>query len=296
MMHYLTIGAMFKDEAPYLAEWVSHHLTHGVDHMYMYNNGSTDNPEHVLRPFLDQGRVSLISWPTPKELGAQIGAAHDFRDRTRGSSRWAAFIDVDEFLFSPVGPLPSVLNSFENEAGVEVNWVNYGSSNREVAGEGDVRDRFLYRAPLQWKRNRQFKTIFNPLEAEGRIPQSHAWKYRNGRLAVNEVHRPLNADVSVLDMAEWWLRSLAPSFHRKLAHRFPLHFNLYGPRIMRRVSVDLLRINHYLLKSRQEYAEKQIRHGGKAKYSEAFFAYHDRNEVFDPILSARHATITSESS
>ena len=35
---------------------------------------------------------------------------------------------------------------------------------------------------------------------------------------------------------------------------------------------------------------------GKAKYSEAFFAYHDRNEVFDPILSARHATITSESS
>jgi hypothetical protein len=50
------------------------------------------------------------------------------------------------------------------------------------------------------------------------------------------------------------------------------------------------------LKSRQEYSEKQVRHGGKAKYSEEFFAYHDRNEVFDPILSARDATISLETS
>jgi hypothetical protein len=295
-MRYLTVGAMFKDEAPYLAEWVSHHLAQGVDHIFLYNNGSTDDPERVLQPFLDQGSVSLITWPAPKELGSQIGAAHDLRDRTRGSSRWAAFIDVDEFLFSPAGSLPSVLRVFEDEVGIEVNWVNYGSSKLEVAGHGEVRDRFLYRAPLQWKRNRQFKSIFNPLEAESRVPQSHAWKYRNGRLAVNEVRRPLNADVSILDLAEWWLRTLAPSIHRTLAHRFPLHFNLYGPRIMRRVSVDLLRINHYPLKSRQEYSAKQVRHGGKAKYSKEFFAYHDRNEVFDPILSARDVKISPEAS
>ena len=52
----------------------------------------------------------------------------------------------------------------------------------------------------------------------------------------------------------------------------------------KRVSVGRLRINHYVIKSLDEYREKRTRFSTD-KYDRVFFRYHDRNEVFDPILS-----------
>src|SRR5947209_4668609 len=39
----LAICAIFKDEAPYLAEWVTFHRLMGVDRFYLYDNRSTDS-------------------------------------------------------------------------------------------------------------------------------------------------------------------------------------------------------------------------------------------------------------
>lgn len=39
---YLSIGAIFKDEAPYLAEWIEFHRLVGVEHFFLYDNLSTD--------------------------------------------------------------------------------------------------------------------------------------------------------------------------------------------------------------------------------------------------------------
>ena len=35
--------AIFQNEAPYLKEWIEYHRLIGVEHFYLYNNGSTDN-------------------------------------------------------------------------------------------------------------------------------------------------------------------------------------------------------------------------------------------------------------
>lgn len=52
-----------------------------------------------------------------------------------------------------------------------------------------------------------------------------------------------------------------------------------------------LRINHYAVRSRQEFAEKLARHAasgstadGTSRLQRGYFAYHDRNDVDDPIL------------
>ena len=60
-----------------------------------------------------------------------------------------------------------------------------------------------------------------------------------------------------------------------------------------RVSVGRLRINHYAVRSRQEFGEKLARHAasdlaadGTSRLQRGYFAYHDRNEVDDPILAS----------
>ena len=285
MNHYLVLGAMFKDEAPYLEEWVQFHLDRGVDHLYLYNNGSTDGGAALLQPFIDAGSVTLIDWPTPKLEGSQMHAALDCLARARETSRWMAFLDLDEFLFSPREDLKSVLRDYENEVGVEVNWVCYGSSGHNTAPTGGVLSSFVYRAPLQWKRNRQFKSIVNPEQTTKRIPRSHAWEFFGGQRAVNERGERDGERLGLPFRAERKFRQILPALYDWVARRFPLLLNRYWV-FDREVSVDRLRINHYVVKSREEYAAKQARHGSLRtdKYSDAFFLYHDRNEEFDPIL------------
>ena len=285
MKHYLVIGAMFKDEAPYLEEWVQFHLDRGVDHLYLYNNGSTDGGAALLRPFIDSGSVTLFDWPTLKIEGSQMHAALDCLARARGTSRWMAFLDLDEFLFSPREDLKSVLREFENEVGVEVNWICYGSSGHNTAPTGGVLSSFVNRAPLQWKRNRQFKSIVNPEQTIKRIPRSHAGEFIGGQRAVNERGVREGEQLGLLFRAERKMRKMLPALYDWVARRFPLLLNRYWV-FDREVSVERLRINHYVVKSRAEYAAKQARHGSlrSDRYSDEFFLYHDRNEEYDPIL------------
>src|SRR4051794_35476653 len=61
--YQLAIGAIFRDEAPYLKEWIEFHKLVGVQHFYLYNNYSTDDYESVLRPYIEIGEVEVIQWP-----------------------------------------------------------------------------------------------------------------------------------------------------------------------------------------------------------------------------------------
>ncbi len=49
--YYLSIGAIFNDEADYLKEWIEYHRLAGpVEHFYLYNNNSQDHYLDVLQP------------------------------------------------------------------------------------------------------------------------------------------------------------------------------------------------------------------------------------------------------
>lgn len=51
----LSVCSIFKNEAPYLREWIEYHLIVGIEHFYLYNNNSEDNFEEVLRPYIEKG-------------------------------------------------------------------------------------------------------------------------------------------------------------------------------------------------------------------------------------------------
>ena len=52
-MYKLSVGALFKNEASILKEWIEHYLHHGVEHFYLINDNSTDNFLDVLQPYVE---------------------------------------------------------------------------------------------------------------------------------------------------------------------------------------------------------------------------------------------------
>jgi hypothetical protein len=60
--HYLSVCAIFRDEGPYLREWIEFHRLQGVEHFYLYDNLSTDDGPEILAPYVETGIVTLRGW------------------------------------------------------------------------------------------------------------------------------------------------------------------------------------------------------------------------------------------
>lgn len=92
--YYLVICGIFKNEAPYLKEWIEYNLLMGFDHFYLYNNNSEDDYLAVLQPYIDRGIVTLTQWP---DIPGQISAYRHWYDHYREEAAWCSFLDMDEF-------------------------------------------------------------------------------------------------------------------------------------------------------------------------------------------------------
>ena len=90
----ISICGIFKNEAPFLKEWIEFHEMIGVEHFYLYNNNSEDNYDEILRSYIDRGLVTLIDWPYNQ---AQMKAYKNFYETYRHETQWVSFLDIDEF-------------------------------------------------------------------------------------------------------------------------------------------------------------------------------------------------------
>jgi hypothetical protein len=63
MNHFLAMAAIVKNEGRYLREWIEFHRLMGVEHFYIYDNGSTDNTPEILEPYVRTGLVTATAWP-----------------------------------------------------------------------------------------------------------------------------------------------------------------------------------------------------------------------------------------
>jgi hypothetical protein len=226
---YLSVCAIFRDEAPYLREWIEFHRLVGVERFFLYNNRSADAHEQVLAPYLDDGSVELRDWPV---FPGQIAAYDNCLETHRNDTRWIAFIDTDEFLFSPTDKtLLETLAEFERWPGVGVNRLRFGASGHRTKPSGLVIENYVHRAPPQ---RYLIKTIADPRRTV-RCLTAHAFEYADG-WAVDENHRPLD-----------------PS--REVPRRGPGAGRVYTESF----SVDRLRINHYVTKSEEEHLARSRR-------------------------------------
>lgn len=212
-------------------------MLEGVDHVLLCDNGGSDNSREVLRPWVDASFVDLCDWPLHWKRGAQTKAFEDALIKLRGRTRWAAFIDVDEYLFSPTGAkVVDALRPYEDHAGVIVNWQCYGVSGHKRRPDGLTIECYTRRARTNWARNRRVKTIVDPSLAVE--PQSaHLFRGRDGHALS---HRRFQARERH-SKRQWPPPAAAPS---SLA-AVPAVRSLFETEpSIRRVSVSNLGINH----------------------------------------------------
>ena len=62
-MYFLSVLAQFKNETMNLKVWIEHYLWQGVEHFYLIDNGSTDNPLSILQEYINRGIVSYYYKP-----------------------------------------------------------------------------------------------------------------------------------------------------------------------------------------------------------------------------------------
>jgi glycosyltransferase involved in cell wall biosynthesis len=219
---YLAVCAIYRDEAPYMREWLEFHMLEGVERFFLYDNDSSDNHDEILAPYIEQGRVVLHRWP---HHPGQVDAYNHCLEHHGSEARWIAFIDLDEYLFSPPPgkTLPDALAAYERWPGVGVHWAVYGPSGHDVRPDGLIIENYLYRTTHP-NGNRWIKSIVDPKRVI-RCVTPHAFRYVDG-LAVDEEERPITGPVKG--------RSLPVCFSK-------------------------LRINHYWTKSRQEWQVKVAR-------------------------------------
>ncbi len=243
--NYLSVCAIAKNEGPYFKEWIEWHLSQGVEKFYIYDNESTDDTRSILTPYINKGVVDYKYWPGYRR---QLAAYDDCLENHRFASRWIAFIDLDEFIV-PVkdASIPEFLSRFESFAAVEINWLIYGSSGRRTKTPGMVMERFKCHSVPNHELNRHVKSIVNPRRVFTMIGCHEAAKI-SGYIADS--------------------------------HGQPVKKNFHD----REPQQDVIRINHYAVRSYEEFVEKQARgraSGTQKTVKAEYFNRYDLNDIED---------------
>ncbi len=184
----LSIAAIFQDEARFMKEWLDFHLSVGVEHFYLYNNNSTDDYMHVLKPYIKSGLVELIQWPGTKNRGrwthftyhVQVNAYEDAIERCENVTKWLALIDLDEFIVPVCGlSIPEILEEhFSHDSGICVNWQCYGTSNIfKIEPEEKSIKNLLYKMRKNHPKNHYCKSIVNPRRVK-KVVDPHYVEYK----------------------------------------------------------------------------------------------------------------------
>ena len=177
--HQLSICATFKNEAPFLKEWIEYHRLIGATHFYLYNNGSTDHSLEVLEPYVESGLVEVIDWKNSEHHAIhrknektldpyRIGAYnHCLKTKALKKSQWVAIIDLDEFIVPAHGPqsLPSLLEreSRKKTGSLRLNWKIFGTSHVWELKPGELMvEKLILKAQDNHPWNAHVKSIHRP--------------------------------------------------------------------------------------------------------------------------------------
>lgn len=222
----VSICAIFKNEAPYIREWIEFHKIVGVEHFYMYNNFSDDNYIEVLDPYIKNGDVTLIQWDIPQ---AQMQAYGDCVKKFRDETSWIGFIDLDEYVVpNKDDTIGEFLDRFKKYPSVLIYWRMFCSSGFMKRDKSRlVTEDFT----VCWEKYDSIgKCFYNTrFDADLNSKNNSGLHHRFwGKCSGKEI-----PPVNIFNKLSFSMRNIAKS------NEFPIQ------------------INHYFTKSYQEYVEKK---------------------------------------
>jgi len=215
MTYYLSIVCIIKDEE-YLEEFIIYHFLQGVEHFFIYDNGSKNPIKNRLNHYFFHTKCTIISYPGKVK---QVEAYNDFIQKYGHKTNWVAIIDGDEYIFPKIDKnLKDFLKRYEDYHAVGINWVNFGSNNIEKKKKGYLIENYT---KCEKNQNKHIKTICKPRFVK---------KILNPHYVEDKIDNKFFVDPKVRIITE-------KSFNS--TH-----------------TIDIIQINHYWGKSMEEMREK----------------------------------------
>ena len=266
------VGAIFRNEAPYVTEWVAHHRLMGFRDIFIADNDSDDGTWELLQALEKLGYLKCFRFPNPPGKRPQMPAYAEVMHRFGKDVDWMAFIDADEFVWPTNGErtaIPSLAGvaARPDVGAIVLNWALYGSSWHTNHAAGLVTERFQRCASRTMGINQHYKTVLRTAAWSGAFPNPHlprldaGWRvlHANGAPVVPHARHPVGVSSEIV-----W---------------------------------DILRLNHYAVKSRQEFEERKRPKGRVSHPGERggkYFTDHDRNEAPAPVAEWSRSRLAAE--
>ena len=257
-MKYLSICCIAKNEHPFVSEWVNYHLMIGVEHIYLFDNESQPPLFQVLKKHVDHGNMTILRIEgTERQIPAYQFCLKEFGK----SSKWIAFIDMDEFIFPKSHEdVRMILTDYEEYGGLGVHWVEYGSSGHlSRPSQGQI-DSYTLRFPFEYPKNMHIKSIIQPQKTASPCDPHH-FIYKDFWHCVDENGLPL-------------LESRGPFCNQTI------------------------QLNHYYYRSQQDFFQKLQRgradradEAGKRKI-ESFYHHLAKANIYDDSLSKFYKSLS----
>ncbi|BBP46141.1 hypothetical protein THMIRHAS_15140 [Thiosulfatimonas sediminis] len=269
----IAIGAIVKNEADYLLEWIAYHWVVGVRHFLIASNDSTDETSEILQKLVKLGLVTFVDFPTVGDVKPQLPAYKKLVSLCPNDIDLIAFIDADEYLTPLDGELtitPFIDRIFadQNISALAMQWACFGSAGQLFKEDGMVIERFTRQSAMKFTANKNYKTMVRPNTIKA-FRNPHYVSLKSGRYV-----NTLGEDVAMV--AEKLGVAVTPIWEN-------------------------LRVNHYVVKSLEEFVLGKSRKGsaaskGRVKHKD-YFKSHDRNEEVwsypDELIKQVHETLNT---
>jgi len=264
----IVIGAIFKNEIDYIVEWIAWHQLAGFNHFIIADNESTDGTTQLLEALEQLKIITLLKQPTLTK-NTQILAYNRISEVAINEYDSALFLDGDEFLMHDSfidGQEHKTLSKLiqNDDVGmVGLNWRCFGSSGQETFNNKPVISRFTWCA------------------SEGKSAEQKygANQFLKSASKISYIDR-INPHTSRLNGAKKYIDSQNTEIKDFILLKEKGFESVLHSGRRRSICLGPLRVNHYVVKSYEEYITKKMKRGSPMKgpewdKGEKYFKSHD---------------------
>ena len=192
----IAIGAIVRDESLYIDEWLKFHEMAGVDHFFIYDDGSEDDTILIAQKACKRAKVTVFPWSQRlKSLASRVAINNQILayghclENFSHRFRWMSFLDIDEYLV-PVEDITisDALRELDGIPLIVLPWVMFGTSGHAQRPPKPTIEAYTQRLTASSKEGVRglfnVKCIFDPFTVT-RL-HVHRIKVNNGPYAWND--------------------------------------------------------------------------------------------------------------